>query len=99
MKRVDYHVEARLDVLEIVEYYEREAGVEVADRFTAELERFVERVAETPLAYREFERGIRRANLDHFPHHILYRILDEETIKVISVKHDHRRPSYGTRRR
>ena len=99
MNRVVYHVEARFDVLEIVEYYEREVGVEAADRFTTELERFIETVAERPMGYREFKRGIRRANLRRFPHHILYRILDAETIKVISVKHDRRRPSYGLRRR
>ena len=99
MKRVVYHIEARFDVLEIVEYYEREAGVELADGFTTELERFIELVAERPLGYREFRHGVRRANLHRLPHHILYRILDEDTIKIISVKHDRRRPSFGLRRR
>lgn len=99
MRRVVYHVAARSDVLEIVEYYEREGGAELADRFTAELEDFIRRVAENPLAYSEFKHGIRRANLRRFPHHILYRILDEQTIKITSVKHDRRRPSYGLQRR
>jgi plasmid stabilization system protein ParE len=99
MKRIVYHVEARFDVLEIVEYFEREGGVEVADRFTTELELFIEMVAERPLGYREFKHGIRRANLHRFPHHILNQILDADTIRIISVKHDRRRPSYGFRRR
>ena len=99
MRRVVYHVEAQFDVLEIVEYYEREAGVGVADRFTAELESFIERLAENPLAYREFRLGIRRANLHKFPYHVLYRIVEDETVKITSVKHDRRRPSYGLRRR
>lgn len=42
MKRIVYHVEARIDVLEIVEYYERESGTALADRFTVELESFIE---------------------------------------------------------
>lgn len=97
--KITYHLGARLDVLEIVEYYEREAGVELADRFTAELERFIEAIAERPNSYRETSQGIRRANLHDFPHHVLFRIVDAETIKITSVKHDSRRPSYGTRRR
>ena len=99
MKRIVYHVEARIDVLEIVEYYERESGTALADRFTAELESFIERVAQNPLTYREFRHGVRRANLHRFPHHMLYRILEGDIVKIISVKHDRRRPSYGLRRR
>ena len=41
MTRVLYHVRVRFDVLEIVEFYERSEGPELADRFTAELERFI----------------------------------------------------------
>jgi plasmid stabilization system protein ParE len=99
VKRVVYHVEARFDVLEIVEYYEREAGPVVADKFTAELERFIEKIAERPAAYPQPGTGIRRANLDRFPHHVLYRITDGNTVKILSVKHDRRRPSYGMDRR
>lgn len=99
MKKITYHLGARLDVLEIVQYYEREAGVELADRFTAELEEFIEYIAERPHSYRETAKGIRRANLDRFPHHVLFRIVDSDTIKITSVKHDSRRPSYGMRRK
>ena len=99
MKRIVYHLGARLDVLEIVEYYEREGGAQIADRFTAELERFIESVAERPNSYREHPKGVRRANLNRFPHHVLFRIVDAETVKILSVKHDRRRPSYGLDRR
>jgi plasmid stabilization system protein ParE len=99
MKRIVYHVGARLDVLEIVEYYEQESGPDLADRFTTELEHFVEAIAERPQSYREHPKGIRRANLERFPHHVLFRIVDTETIQILSVKHDHRRPSYGLDRR
>ena len=99
MKAIVYHLGARLDVLEIVEYYEREGGAQLADHFTSELERFIEAVAERPNSYREHPKGIRRANLDQFPHHVLFRIVNAETVKILSVKHDKRRPSYGMHRR
>lgn len=97
--KVVYHLGARLDVLEAVEYYEREDGAALADRFTGELERFVERLAKAPGSYREVHPGIRRIDLNKFPYHVLYRIIDANTVKVLTVKHHKRRPSYGLRRR
>ena len=99
MKRIVYHIEARFDVLEIVEYYEQEGGVQLADRFTSELQRFIEAIAQRPESYPAHSTVVRRANLDRFPHHVLFRVIDDETIKIIAVKHDHRKPSYGMRRR
>ena len=48
MKRIVYHLEARFDVLEIVEHYEQEGGAQLADRFTSELQRFIEAIAQRP---------------------------------------------------
>lgn len=45
MRRIVYDVEARSDVLEIVEYYEKVEGPHLADRFASELKQFLEFVA------------------------------------------------------
>lgn len=95
MRKIRYHVETRIDVLEIVEYYEEKEGAELANEFTAALKRFIERVAERPLSYREIEPGTRRANLDRFPHHVLFQIIDDEAIKIVAVKHNRRHPALG----
>lgn len=97
--KVVYHLGARLDVLEAVEYYEREDGPALADRFTGELEIFIERISDAPRSYREVGAGMRRIDLSKFPYHVLYRIIDANTVKVLTVKHHKRRPSYGLRRR
>ncbi len=95
MRRIVYAVEAHVDVLEIVEYYEKADGPQLADRFTSELEKFIRYVAERPESFVEIRSGIRRANLDRFPHHILFQIVDTETIKILKVKHDRRNPDLG----
>ena len=95
MNQIRYHVEARIDVLEIVEYYEEQEGAKLADAFIFELERFIVRIAERPLSYHEIEPGVRRANLDRFPHHVLFEIVDDKTIKIIAVKHNRRHPALG----
>lgn len=95
MRRIIYDVEARFDVLEIVGYYEKVDSSQLADRFTSELEKLIEYIAGRPESFVEVRSGIRRANLDKFPHHILFQLVDTETIKVLAVKHDRRNPDLG----
>ena len=92
MRRIIYDVEARFDVLEIVEYYEKVDGPGLADRFTSELEKFIENIARRPESFMQIRSGVRRANLNRFPHHVLFQIVDKETIKILAVKHDRRHP-------
>lgn len=93
MRRIIYNVEARFDVLETVEFYEKVDGPQLADRFISELEKFIEHIAARPESFVEIRFGIRRANLSRFPHHVLFQIVDAETIKVLAVKHDRRTPT------
>lgn len=95
MRRIVYDVEARFDVLEIVEFYEKVAGPQLADRFTSELEKFIEHISKRPESFVEVRSGLRRANLNRFPHHIIFQIVDTETIKILTVKHDRRNPDLG----
>jgi plasmid stabilization system protein ParE len=75
--RIKYHVGARLDLLEIVTYYEHEGGTGPADRFVSELRRYIEAMAKRPQSYPEHATGVRRANLRRFPYHVLFRIMDD----------------------
>ncbi len=95
MRRIVFDVEARLDVLQIVEYYEQADGPQLADRFTSELENFIESIAERPESFAEIRSGLRRANMGRFPHHILFQIIDSQTIRILAVKHDKRHPDLG----
>jgi plasmid stabilization system protein ParE len=71
----------------------------LADRFVSELRRYIEAMAERPQSYPEHATGVRRANLRRFPYHVLFRILDDESIKILAIKHNRRHPSLATRRR
>ena len=95
MRRIIYDVEARFDVLEIVEYYEKVDGPQLADRFTSELAELITHIAERPESFAQIGSGLRRANLNRFPHHIIFEIVGIETIKILTVKHDKRHPDLG----
>jgi len=97
--RVIYHPSARVDVFEIIDYYEREAGTELAADFLGELERLIDQVAARPESFAVSKKHVRRANVRRFPHHVLFETLDDKTVRVLVVKHNRRHPSHGERRR
>lgn len=81
-----------------MDYYEDVAGAELADEFYAELRSFFQKAAESPESYGVRERELRRVNLERFPYHFLFRIVDER-VRILVVRHHGRRPSLGLHRR
>lgn len=80
-----------------MEYYERVATASLADDFYQELRRLMQVAAARPESFSIRQNGLRRANLQRFPYHFLYRIADD-TVRVLVVRHNRRHPSAGTHR-
>lgn len=97
--RVELHPAAEIDLLGIMEYYEQEAGPEIASDFYREFHSYANLIGEWPESFARQNPRIRRANLNRFPYHILFEIRQDNSIQILVVKHDHRNPSFGTRRR
>ena len=98
MKRLELHPLARSDIARIVDYYKRAGGTDLAGEFYSELRSCFDKAADCPEAYAVRERDIRRVNLERFPFHFLFRIV-EERVRVLVVRHHSRRPSLGLKRR
>lgn len=97
--RVVLHPKVSADISSIVEYYEEIAGSELADEFYRELGSFIKDAAERPESFSIRLRDIRRVNLHRFPYHFLFRIVDNDTIRVLVVRHHARRPTLGMTRK
>ena len=65
--------------------------------FAVEVRRLCRIVAESPESGFELRSGLRRRILRRFPYSILYTI-DDDTIVVIAVAHQRRKPGYWTHR-
>ena len=91
------HPRAAKDAREIARKYARVSD-QVEERFWAELDEGVEAIAAHPERHHYDSSGLRRYNLNKFPYHILF---EErlDCVRIIVVRHDHRNPSYGLRRR
>ncbi len=83
-----------LDLIEIMEYYDEEAGTDVAAKFYAEFRQYAKAAVERPYSFPQHGE-LRRANLHRFPHHFLYKIVNEITVRVLVVRHNRRHPDFG----
>ena len=86
------------DLREILEYYGETAGNMIAADFYDEFQKYAGLAVKAPLSHRVFANDpteIRRVNFRRFPYHFLFRQIDNKTIRILVVRHDHRHPSYG----
>jgi len=96
--QLEFHPLVSSDVSRIIQYYDEVAGPRLADDFYAELRACLEKASKSPELYSIRERDLRRANLERFPYHFLFRIVNER-VRLLVVRHHSREPSAGTRRR
>ena len=95
---LEFHPLARSDISRIMDYYEDAGGPELADEFYSELWTFLRKAVNSTDSYAIREGDIRRVNLDKFPFHFLYRVVNDR-VRILVVRHHNRRPSLGLRRR
>jgi plasmid stabilization system protein ParE len=97
MKEIVYHPLVPSEVRALVSFYD-EISPKLADEFWAELMEEIEYVRRFPEIHHFDPSGYRRSNLKRFPYHFLFKIYPGH-IRIIVVRHNHRDPRYGVRRR
>jgi plasmid stabilization system protein ParE len=96
--KIRYHALARIEVIETANHY---AAIrpELGVAFLAELDTLIETIAADPLRFEQVRSGVRRCLMDRFPYGIYYRMPDDETVRIIIVRHHSRWPGFGMRRK
>ncbi|MHB1280963.1 MAG: type II toxin-antitoxin system RelE/ParE family toxin [Acidithiobacillus sp.] len=92
------HPGAEHDVAEAQDFYNKQAGSVVAERFLEEFERVAKLLVEHPGLGMPTTRGRRTFPLKVFPYSVVYRNL-ESSILILIVRHQHRKPGYAGGRR
>lgn len=92
------HPFAEQDIADALDFYVEQAGPLVAERFLSEFERVVQLLVEHPDFGTPTTKGRRVFPLHVFPYSIVYRKI-ESSIRIIVVRHQHRKPNYGGGRR
>jgi plasmid stabilization system protein ParE len=92
------HPGAVQDLAGILDFYSERAGSIVAQRFLSEFERVAELLVAHPRFGTPTASGRRAFPLRIFPYTVVYRQLDSD-IRMLIVRHQHRKPNYGGARR
>lgn len=92
-----FHPLASRDARDIECYYKKISD-KLARRFWVELNAAFDEIFEYPKRHHFDPSGYRRRNLIKFPYHVLFTetLID---IRIMVIRHDHRNPSFGMRRR
>lgn len=84
-----------MDISEAARRYEQERPG-LGERFVAELDESLARIAMGPMQFPKVDEGVRRCGFPHFPYAIYF--LSEEPCVVIAVLHRRRDPLVWKRR-
>ena len=93
---VEFHPAALREAEDAQAWYE-ERSLLAASAFLRELSIAVERIRQAPDRYPVADAGTRRILLDHYPFTVYYRT-KPDTVSIVAVAHQKRRPGYWARR-
>ncbi|WP_396271124.1 type II toxin-antitoxin system RelE/ParE family toxin [Ideonella sp.] len=95
--KVTLHPAAERDLEEAAEFYEREGSAALAARFVLEFRAVSKLILQHPEIGSLRFGGRRGLSMSVFPFTVIYRVSSDD-IKILVVKHDRKRPSYGSSR-
>lgn len=96
--RLEYHASTAADLNRAIAFYETQRpGLGAECR--AEVYDAIDRIQESPVRYRIVERDVRRCLVHRFPFSILYRVIGDDLVRILVVRHHRQHPSFGQSRR
>ena len=85
--------EAARELNESAAYYD-DCRPGLGDEFLTQVELGITRIVDAPLRSREIEPGVRRYLIARFPFGLIYHIIRDDVVEIVSVMHLRRRPGY-----
>jgi len=95
--RVEYHPETVNDLNDATAYYDKQHPGLGAE-FRAEIYETIDRIVAGPLLHRTIRFDLRRCFVHRFPFSILYRIVDNDVLRILVIRHHRRHPEFGIQR-
>lgn len=96
--RIEYHPAVAAELEEIRDFYEQSSpglGVDFVNQF----EQQIIAILAMPTRWMVVRDDLRRTLMKRFPYVILFRLVNEECIRVTVVKHEKRHPAFGVFRK
>jgi hypothetical protein len=96
VKLLRFHPDVSIDVKGSFDWYE-EQSIGLGSRFISQLEYAYEAISYSPQIWSPFEHEFQRYILPHFPFSVIYKE-SHDTIFVLAVMHNSRKPGYWKER-
>ena len=94
-----FHPEAREEVKEATHHY-KDIASRLGILFRKEIDKAISNAMNHPEAWQEIAPGVRRCLTNRFPYSVLYNYREkEESIFIVAVMNNHRKPGYWKQRR
>lgn len=92
MLPIEYHPEARLELIGALEWYSARS-LESAQKFNQQIERAQEAIQRAPNSWAKYLFGTHRYLLKRFAYVMVYRVLGDR-IQIVAIAHGRRKPGY-----
>lgn len=96
--RLEYHPKTASDLNEAVAHY-NELRDGLGDVLRDQVYAAVDRISLNPRGFMVVASGVRRCVVHRFPYSVLFRIVGDEAVRILAIRHHRRRPSFGAKRR
>lgn len=91
--RIEYHPATTTDLNEAIRFYnQRQPGL--GDDFLTEVYATIFHIQTNPLAFKETE-GVRSALVKRFPYSVVFRLVNQQSLRILIIRHHRRRPEHG----
>lgn len=95
---VEYHPLAGSDLNNAVAAYDQQQKG-LGNEFRTEVYAAIERIRSGPMTYAIVDDDLRRCLVHRFPYSLVFRLVGDEIVRVLVIRHHCRRPEFGLRRR
>jgi len=92
--RAEYHPRTVSDLNSAVTHY-NDLRQGLGDELRSEVYAAIDRILANPRQFAVVERDIRRCFVRRFPYSILFRLVDEDVVRVLAIRHHRRHPRFG----
>lgn len=93
MLPASFHPEVKKEIKKSFSWYQ-EQSLGLGYEFTQEIKEAIDSVRSLPSAWTKMGHSHRRFVLSRFPYSIIYKIIENKEISVVSIMHNHRKPGY-----
>ena len=96
--RIEFHPHTVSDLNSAARYYDKQR-LGLGEELRAEVYSAIEKILANPMQFVVIKAGIRRCLVRRFPYAILFRVVNDDLIRVLVIRHHRRHQLVGTARR